>query len=131
MQNNSQNNNLINIFLWLKNRSRWHDPLAIPAAIGIFLALTKTNFTTIETGIFAVLLLLVMWWRVDGRLPVALALIGLVITAITNTYANHYLSPLAETIAERIAVWVFFLLVIGVTRFIFELKTPPGSTSDV
>lgn len=106
--------------IWLNNRSRWHDLFAIPVVAAIFLALIKNNVATIETGIFLTLLILVLWWRIDGRIPVAAALIGLVITAITNTYANHSLSPIPETIAERVAVWVFFLLVIGVARLIWE-----------
>ncbi|OGY33278.1 MAG: hypothetical protein A3I08_02790 [Candidatus Andersenbacteria bacterium RIFCSPLOWO2_02_FULL_46_11] len=108
--------------IWLNNRSRWHNPLAIPATVFIYLALTKNNIATIETSIFLVLLILVLWWRLDGRLPVAIALIGLVITAIINTYANHYVSPLAEMMAERVAVWVFFLLVIGVARLVWESR---------
>ncbi len=115
-------NKISQFLIWLKQRSRWYDPLAIPVVVAIFLALTINNISTIETGIFLALLILVLWWRIDGRIPVVAALVGLVITAIVNTYANHSLSLFAATIAERIAVWVFFLLVIGVMRMIWEAR---------
>lgn len=56
------------------------------------------------------------WWRLDSRISIGFALVGLITIPILLTFEY-------EQWAEQVAVWVYFFLVIGVVKQIWEYKT--------
>lgn len=102
--------------------------------VAVLLLLTATGALIflqweLSTIVFLAFLFIVLWWRVDGRIPIVFSLLGLVVCAISLTLHNQDLFSYGDVVAENIAVWVYFLLVIGVVRQAVELKWPKVSVS--
>jgi hypothetical protein len=90
---------------------------------------TDWNFGAIFFTLFAFAM---VYWRVDSRVPIAMALGGLILIMLLLAVSgqNQFISDIevflskyianGHTLTEELAVWVYFSLVIGVVMQIFE-----------
>ena len=74
------------------------------------------------------------YWKVDSRVSIGLALAGLVgimlMLALSGwgwapswQWGGQIITMHFDALAEKVAVWVYFFLVIGVVKQIYEFKT--------
>ena len=74
-------------------------------------------------GIFFWLFFFVLvFWNLDPRISIGLALAGLVVIPILLALSSRGIFFASQAAAEQVAVWVYFFLVIGVVKQIVELK---------
>ena len=73
------------------------------------------------------------YWKIDSRVSIGLALAGLVLIMILLALSDAGIAPSwrwgdnittmhLDALAEKVAVWVYFFLVIGVVKQIWEFK---------
>jgi len=73
------------------------------------------------------------YWKIDSRVSIGLALAGLVLIMILLALSDAGIAPSwrwgdnittmhLDALAEKVAVWVYFFLVIGVVKQIWEYK---------
>ncbi len=80
----------------------------------------------IGAGLFVIGLVAALYWRLDSRWPFGLALALLVLIPLMQlAYQRNWLFW-GQAIADGMAVSVWYLLVIGVSRQIAELRTAPA-----
>ena len=75
-----------------------------------------------EPLIFIGFILAIIYWGMDSRVSIALALACLVIMPILLILFNKDILVNGEIWAEQAAVWAYYFLVIGVVRQIFEYQ---------
>ncbi|MCK5416648.1 hypothetical protein KAI92_04440 [Candidatus Parcubacteria bacterium] len=75
-----------------------------------------------EPLFFIGFIIAIIYWRMDSRVSIALALVCLVCIPILLTLFNKDILFKGEIWAEQVAVWAYYFLVIGVVRQIFEYK---------
>lgn len=95
------------------------------------------SWTTLswEGVIFWLFTLIMFYWRLDSRISIGLGLVCLITIALLTSFASAKVLPIGEEWAERVAVWAYYFLVIGVAKQIVEyaqecrrpLVTGPGS----
>jgi hypothetical protein len=73
-----------------------------------------------EGVIFWLFALTLFYWKLDSRISIGLALAGLVLIPILLALGNKLILPSGEELAEKVAVWVYYFLVIGVAKQIWE-----------
>lgn len=100
-------------------RTDWLKVLLI--VIGYYLSL-RFGDATLETRIFLVLALATWFFRWDARVPIGGALFGLILIPLTMILGKYSIYIDGEGLSERIAVWVYYLLVIGVVRQMMEIR---------
>ena len=64
----------------------------------------------------------IIYFKMDSRVSIALALAGLVIIPILLELNYKNILFLGDIWAERVAVWAYYFLVIGVVKQIFEYR---------
>lgn len=103
--------------------------LALAAVIGVVVALWLTE---IGAGLFAAGLVAALYWRIDSRWPLAIALGLLVLIPLMQfAYDRNWLFW-GQDIAGGLAVAVWYLLAIGVVRQVVALRSEaraPGSAA--
>lgn len=67
-------------------------------------------------------ILAMIYWPLDSRVSIALALVCLVLTPLCLFLFDKNMLFQGEIWAEKLAVWAFYFLVIGVVKQMFELK---------
>lgn len=94
---------------------------ACAIAIGI-LFLTDWDKESVFFWIFA---WWIFWWNRDARISIGFALLGLILIPILLEFERRDRSLFAEGEAETVAVWVYFFLVIGVAKQLWDhFRTP-------
>lgn len=78
---------------------------------------------SIEPLFFFGFIIAVIYWRMDSRVSIALALVCLVLTPLCLFLFEKNFLFQGEIWAEKLAVWAYFFLVIGVVKQMFELKS--------
>ena len=61
-----------------------------------------------------------IYWRVDSSISIVLALVGFVCVPILLILYNKNILFQGEILSERVAVWAYYFLVIGIVKQIFE-----------
>jgi len=64
----------------------------------------------------------IIYWGMDSRVSIALALLCLVSIPVLLTLFNKNILFQGEMWAEQVAVWAYYFLAIGVVRQIFEYR---------
>ncbi len=91
--------------------------LFVVIAFGLF---HFANFT-FEGVFFWLFFFVLVFWNLDSRISIGAALVGLIIVAILNAMSNRGTSFVVGW-DEKVAVWVYFFLVIGVAKQMIEFK---------
>ena len=89
-------------------------------SLGIFCFVLKYFGISVENGLFVVGLLIVFLWNIDARLPIGSALAMLIAIILVLLVGPHTEFINETTWPEAMAVWVYFFLVIGVAKQIFD-----------
>ena len=76
-----------------------------------------------EGVIFWFFALTLFYWKLDSRISIGLALVGLVLIPILLALGNKLILPSGEELAEKVAVWVYYFLVIGIAKQIWEYRS--------
>lgn len=99
--------------------------------LGVVAVLLFT-FTEISgEGIFFWLFFISLFcWRIDSRVSIGFALVCLVCIPILLVLFNNDILFLGDVWAEKVAVWAYFFLVIGVVKQIWEFKTEKKEDGD-
>ena len=110
-------------FTWvLKNHSQKYNViggiLLFVLVLGLFIF---TGLTTVDIFFWA-FFLSVFYWHVDSRVSIGGALVGLVIIMLISA-GQGFKWWQADDLMEQIAVGVYFFLVIGVVKQIWEYRT--------
>ncbi len=92
--------------------------IVIALASGLYFGL-HFSFENIFFWVFCFVL---VYWDLDSRISIGLALVALVAVAILNAMGNSGVSFVSGW-DERVAVWVYYFLVIGVVKQIVEMGT--------
>ena len=95
-------------------------------ALGIFCYLLKYFGMGFENGLFAVGLIVVFLWNIDAKLPIGGALATLIAIILVLLIGPHTEFINETTWPEAMAVWVYFLLAIGVAKQIFDHARTKG-----
>lgn len=105
--------------------------------IGLLVALTIGMYFGMSWGyqgiFFWLFFVSLFYWRVDSRVSIGFALGGLVFIMLLLALSGVGLAPTVEwggniitmhldAFAEKVAVWVYFFLVIGVVKQMYEYK---------
>lgn len=93
--------------------------LFIAASWGLHTVLAL-DFESIFFWLFA---FSIVWWRLDSRIPIGLALGCLLAIPIFLELSRRDIVLQGDDWAETTAVWAYFFLVIGVVGQIFEFRT--------
>ena len=64
-----------------------------------------------------------IYWHLDSRVVIFLALICMITIPILLALANKNILFYGDAWAETVAVWAYYFLVIGVVRQIFEYRS--------
>ncbi len=72
-----------------------------------------------EGGVFLTFIFLLFYWRIDSRFSIKCAIVCLVAVPIFLIISKHSFT-VNENWAERVAVWAFYFLSIGVIKQIWE-----------
>jgi hypothetical protein len=75
-----------------------------------------------EPLFFIAFILAMIYWSMDSRVSIALALACLVSIPVMQVLYNKNILFQGEIWSEKVAVWAYYFLVIGVVKQIFELK---------
>jgi hypothetical protein len=82
------------------------------------------NLAYFSEGVFFWPFFFVMlYWDLDSRISIGAALAGLVAIMIASIFANANVAFM-QSWPETIAVWVYFFLVIGVVKQIWDMRKP-------
>ena len=76
-----------------------------------------------ETLFFLVFIAVLFRWRVDSRVSIGAALLCLIAIPISLVLFQIHWWFAGEISAEKIAVWAYYFLAIGVTKQIYEMVT--------
>lgn len=95
-------------------------------AIGLFF-FTDFGIDDIFFWVFAVWL---FWYDRDARLPIAAALAGLVVIPILLALEARGITVWDDSSAETVAIWVYFFLVIGVAKQIWDMRKERNQVVD-
>jgi len=108
--------------LFLKQHSQKYNIigsiLLIILVLGLFIF---TKLTSIDIFFWAFFISM-FYWHIDSRVSIGGALVGLVAVMILTILGNWKLFTNAQNWSETVAVWVYFFLVIGVVKQIWEYK---------
>jgi hypothetical protein len=103
---------------WLFGMS-WGGWLRLALFVGAVFAIRHFGMD-VDDALFALFFVAVFLWDIDGRIPVSGALIFIVLIILIKLL-GPYTQILNETTwPEAIAVWVFYLLSIGVLKFVWD-----------
>jgi hypothetical protein len=111
------------VYSWLAQvvaRISWRD------AAGVFIILYvglygRFVFNVSWQGTFFLCFIAALvYWRLDSRVAISLALAGLVCIPLLLILFNQTILLTGQYWAERVAVWVYYFLVIGVLKQIAE-----------
>lgn len=98
----------------------WHGYLGIILLGGSYYALHHLTHFAFDDKALWLFALGLFYWNADARLPIRIAL-GCIILIPFLLWSSHSWFIYGEDWAEKIAVWTYFLLVIGVTKQILDL----------
>ncbi len=102
--------------------SHYTDFLGILALLIYYVVLGRIFSLALEPLFFSGFILAIVYWDMDSRVAISLALLCLVIIPVLQILYNNNILFSGEIWSERIAVWAYYFLVIGVVKQIFELK---------
>ncbi len=94
---------------------------AVIMLVGIILLFLLTDLTSIDI-FFWLFFFAMFWYRLDSRISISGALIGLVVIMFLSA-GQGFGWWKTDSLQEQIAVAVYFFLVIGVLKQIWEYKT--------
>lgn len=75
----------------------------------------------IEGGIFLTFAFVLFYWKVDSRFSIKCAIPCMIIIPVILIISNHSFTITTDW-AERVAVWAFYFLSIGVIKQIWEYR---------
>jgi len=75
---------------------------------------------SLENSLFLLFICTLFYWRIDARLSIGLALVGLISIPVLLILFNQNIYLLGEYRAEQAAIWVYYFLSIGVVKQIWE-----------
>lgn len=102
--------------------SHYTDWLGI-LALGLYIFVFGYLFTLPAEPLFFIgFILAIIYYEMDSRVSIALALVCLVTIPILLSLFNKNILYQGEIWAEQVAVWAYYFLVIGVVRQIFEYR---------
>lgn len=100
------------------------------SGVGLVLALTVVVtlwLSDLSAGLFAAGLLAALYWRIDSRWPLGMALVCLVLIPLFQLAFDYNLIFWGQAIGQGLAVAVWYLLAIGVVRQVVELARQPAA----
>ena len=100
----------------------FRDGIGLALLAGVALALRLSMGFGLEAIYFWVCAVAVVYWRLDARLPIGAALACLVTIPVLLLLYNQNILFTGDAWAERVAVWAYFFLVIGVAKQLFDLQ---------
>jgi len=92
--------------------------LLITVSVFLFVILTINDY---EAGFFAAVLTAILAWSINGHVPLIAALILLTFVPALQLLYNANIAITADQWAERVAVWAYYMLAIGVIKRAVEL----------
>lgn len=93
----------------------------------VFLAVLRWKLEiSIEGTVFWAFTVVLFYKKWDSRISIGLALACLVTLPVLLSLFNYRILLVGDIWAERVAVWAFYFLSIGVVKQIWELKTESG-----
>jgi hypothetical protein len=106
----------------IKNYGKRGYLILIIVAVSLILAYITLHFS-LESVFFIFCLFSVLYWEIDERLPISLGIVSLFfIPILLSVQYIFYLIDLKDS-AERIAVWAFYFLAIGLIRLLFGVDS--------
>lgn len=106
--------------LYLAKNATFRDLLGVLLLPVVFVGVHYIIGWSLEAGIFWMFIVSMWYWRIDSRVAIGAALVCLVIIPLLLTLFRQEIFLTGEYWAERVAVWAYYFLVIGVVRQIFE-----------
>ncbi|HWQ59731.1 MAG TPA: hypothetical protein VN420_01125 [Candidatus Fimivivens sp.] len=104
-------------------KSTARDVVGVIVTIVLMVVLFR-NLAYFSEGVFFWPFFFVMlYWDLDSRISIGAALAGLVAIMIVSIFANADVA-FVKSWPEAIAVWVYFFLVIGVVKQIWDMRKP-------
>ncbi len=76
-----------------------------------------------EALIFVFFIVILFYWRIDSRVSISLALAGLIAVVLLLIMEKFNLLALGDEAANKVAVWTFYFLAIGVAKQMWENYT--------
>jgi uncharacterized membrane protein YciS (DUF1049 family) len=80
-----------------------------------------------DSTIFFLFFFAIIYWDLDSRVPIALALFFLLLCPLFYFLSNDYNLLIGEYWAEQAAVWTFYLLVFGVVKQMWDFRKGEGN----
>lgn len=112
-------NFLHKIFLVAKN-SAWKDKFGVLISTILGAILIFYFHFAVQGIVFWLFFFILMFWNLDFRISIGLALAGLVLMMILSILTSLSLA-INGSWSETLAVWVYFFLVIGVAKQIYDM----------
>ena len=113
------------LFTLLKRFYHWShytDFLGLLILLTLASALSYLLLLPPEPIFFLCFIAATIYWHLDSRVSISLALLCLIAIPILLTLYNKNVLLLGDAWAETVAVWAYYFLVIGVVRQIFEYR---------
>ena len=109
------------LFEFVKNASK-KDWLGFLIIVVLAVAMHFGLHFSLEGIFFWLFFFVLVFWNLDSRISIGLALAGLVVIPFLLALSSRGIFFASQAAAEQVAVWVYFFLVIGVAKQIIELK---------
>jgi hypothetical protein len=110
------------LYRYVRSRLSMQDWIGILLLVALVAVVNQFYVIQFEAIFFTIFILAIWRWNIDSRLAIGLALVCLVIVPILMMLYNNLYLVEGDIWAERVAVWAYYFLVIGVVKQIFEYR---------
>lgn len=109
-------------FFIVMKKSSWRSLIGLGLVIVLAIIMRVYFDFHIESIVFWLFFFILMFWNLDSRISIVIALGGLVIIPLLLYLGQRDILLTGEDWAENVAVWVYYFLVIGVVKQIWEFQ---------
>ena len=109
-------------FAFVVKRARLRDWFGVVLLVALALLLRLVFHISVEGIAFWLFFAVLLYWRLDSRISIGCALAGLVVIPVLLTLYNSKVLAAGDYWAERVAVWVYYFLCIGVIKQMIEYR---------
>lgn len=110
------------LYGYARRRTSIQDWMGILLFVAVGAVVNQFYDVQAETIFFFMFILAIWRWNLDSRVSIGLALACLAIVPILLMLYNNLYLVQGDIWAERVAVWAYYFLVIGVIKQIFEYR---------
>ncbi len=99
-----------------------YDWMGISLLLGISFGLSWWTDFGVDDIFFWVFAVWIFWWNRDARISIGAALGGLILIPGLLALESRDIAVWNDGSAETVAVWVYFFLVIGVAKQLWDMR---------